>query len=342
MLLVTLRDLQHRARRVLVVTLLVGLVLTLLFLMTGLVNQLNTESSRAVDEVGASHWVVAEGVSGPFTSASVLPAEPPTDGLAPLVVARGTLLLDDGDTEIVVIGHERGALGDPRVVEGRLASSADEVVVDETLDLPLGASVGVGGEQYEVVGLSRDTTVLAGLPFVFMGLERAQQLAFTSDAVVSAYLGDEDPGAVEGGVVLTATEVAEDALGPLESAISSIDLIRVLLWTVAAIVIGAVVFLSALERQRDFAVMKAVGASTRSVGMGLAVQAVLMALLGAVVAAALATVAEPVFPLAVRVPDAAYVQVPVGAAVVGLLAALFGVRRVGRIDPADAFAGAGR
>lgn len=342
MLLVTLRDLQHRARRVLVVTALVGLVLTLLFLMTGLVNQLNTESGRAVDEIGAEYWVVAEGVSGPFTSASVLAATPPTEALAPLVVARGTLLLDDGDTEIVVIGHERGELGAPRVVEGRAAEADSEVVVDESLDLAIGTEVGIGGERYDIVGLSRDTTVLAGLPFVFMGLERAQQLAFTSDAVVSAYLADEDPGALDGAVVLTATEVGEDALGPLESAISSIDLIRVLLWTVAAIVIGAVVFLSALERQRDFAVMKAVGASTRSVGLGLALQAVLMALLGAAVAAVLATVVEPVFPLAVRVPDAAYVQVPVGAAVVGLLVALVGVRRVGRIDPADAFAGAGR
>lgn len=342
MLLVTLRDLQHRAKRVLVVTLLVGLVLTLLFLMTGLVHQLNTESSRAVDQIGASHWVVAEGVSGPFTSASVLPVDPPVEGLAPVVVARGTLVLEDGDTEIVVIGHERGALGSPQVVTGSAASGPDEIVVDETLALPLGTSVGIGGVDYEVVGLSRDTTVLAGLPFAFLALERAQELTFTSTAVVSAYLGDADPGAIDGAVVVPAADVAEDALGPLESAVASIDLIRVLLWTVAAIVIGAVVFLSALERQRDFAVMKAVGATTRSVGAGLALQAVLMALLGALVAAGLATLVEPVFPLAVRVPDSAYLQVPLGAAVVGLLAALIGVRRVGRIDPADAFAGADR
>ena len=46
MLLVTLRDLQHRATCVVIVSGLVTLVLTLLFLMTGLVNQLNTSPDR--------------------------------------------------------------------------------------------------------------------------------------------------------------------------------------------------------------------------------------------------------------------------------------------------------
>ncbi len=66
-LLMTLRDLQYRARRVALVTVLVAPVLTLLYLMTGLVNHLQNEPANAVDGIGADHWVVADGVSGPFT-----------------------------------------------------------------------------------------------------------------------------------------------------------------------------------------------------------------------------------------------------------------------------------
>lgn len=345
MLLVTLRDLQHRARRVVVVTVLVGLVLTLLFLMTGLVHQLNSEPHLAVDGIGADRWVVAEGVSGPFTSVSVLPATlgEEIDGRAgAVVVSRGTAFLDDGsDSEIIVFGHEPGALGSPEVVAGTTPSGPGEVVVDESLGVVPGDHIEVGSRDHEVVGLVRDATVLAGLPFVFLDLAAAQQLSFDTDQVVSAFLVDGDPGEVAGARVLTATEVGDDALGPLESAVASIDLIRALLWTVAAIVVGAVVYLSALERERDFAIMKAVGAGSRSLAGGLVLQSVLVAVLAAALAAVVATLAEPVFPLKVRVPDYAYVQVPLVAAIVGLLAALVGIRRVARIEPAAAFAGAG-
>ena len=48
--------------------------------------------------------------------------------------------------------------------------------------------------------------------------------------------------------------------------VSSVNLIRVLLWFVAAMIIGTMTYLSALERLRDMAVLKAIGASTRQLG----------------------------------------------------------------------------
>jgi putative ABC transport system permease protein len=342
LILVTLRDLQHRSTRVVVVTVLVALVLTLLFLMTGLVNQLNTEPFRAVGVVDRSHWVVAEGVSGPFTSVSTLPATLADEvpGSTPVVVSRGTLVDESGaDTEIVLLGVTPDGPS-PRLVEGTAASGPGEVVLDESAGVAVGETVGIGTTQQTVVGLTEDATVLAGLPFVFVDLELAQQLSFDTTAVVSALLVDGDPGAVEGATVRTAEAVAEDALGPLESAVASIDLIRALLWTVAAIVVGAVVYLSALERQRDFAVMKAVGASGRDLAGGMALQAVVVALVSALVAGVLAWLVEPVFPLRVVVPAEAYWQVPLVAVVIGLFAASFGARRANRTDPAEAFGGA--
>jgi putative ABC transport system permease protein len=342
MLLVTLRDLQHRATRIAIVTVLVALVLTLLFLMTGLVNQLNTEPHRAVDVVGAERWVVADGVSGPFTSVSVLPVGLADEvaGSTPVVVSRGTLLAADLDTEIIVFGTDRDGGPEPALVDGVQATAPDEIVVDESAGVLVGDDVTIGVADYVVVGLTSDATVLAGLPFVFLDLAAAQELSFSTTDVVSALLVDGDPGEIPGAVVRTAEEVADDALGPLESAVTSIDLIRGLLWMVAAIVVGAVVYLSALERQRDFAVMKAVGATGRSLAGGMALQAVLVALLSALVAAVVATLVEPVFPLKVLVPDGAYVQVPVVAVLIGLVVATFGARRANRTDPAAAFGGA--
>jgi putative ABC transport system permease protein len=141
--------------------------------------------------------------------------------------------------------------------------------------------------------------------------------------------------------VLTNEQVAKDTFHPLENAIASVDLVRALLWCIAAVIIGAVVYLSALERRRDFAVLKAVGATDRKLAGGLAVQAVLIAVVAVIIATGLQVLLRPAFPLRIRVPRADYWRVPLLAAVVGLLAAAAAMRSVVRTDPAVAFTGAG-
>ena len=121
--------------------------------------------------------------------------------------------------------------------------------------------------------------MLAGIPFAYLTLPEAQLLAFTSTEVISSVLVSGELGALPAGLAsLTSDEVVDQTLQPLEGAIASIDLVRALLWIVAAIIVGAVVYLSALDRQRDFAVLKAVGTPNSSLLGSLALQAVLIAL----------------------------------------------------------------
>lgn len=357
MILLTLRDLRFRVVRFVVVTLLGAVVFALLFVATGLVEQFNREPFDTVDAFGATTWVLPEGVSGPFTASSTLPAAAaggvaaPT--VAPVVVARSSLAAGDADIEaadteeaeteeVVIAGHEPGALGTPPVSDGRAAEASGEVVIDDTVDVEIGQEVRVGGAPLTVVGRSSDTTVLAGIPLVYVTLTDAQQLVFQSDEVVSAVLADGPVTATPAGTVaVPADDIAEDTLKPLESAIASVDLLRVLLWLIAAVIIGAVVYLSALERQRDFAVLKAVGVSNRTLLASLALQAVLVALSAVAIAAVLQIGLAPAFPLKVRVPAAAFWQLPVLAVAIALVAGAAGMRRVARSDPALAFAGAG-
>jgi putative ABC transport system permease protein len=105
------------------------------------------------------------------------------------------------------------------------------------------------------------------------------------------------------------------------------------------LIVGSVVYLSALERMRDFAVFKAIGVPTRSVLAGLALQAVIVALLAAVVGVIFAQLLAPLFPMTVVVPMHAYLVLPAIAVTVGLLASLAGLRRAAGVDPALAFGG---
>ena len=74
----------------------------------------------------------------------------------------------------------------------------------------------------------------------------------------------------------------DDLMRPMTAAVGAITFMAVLLWVVAALIVGSVIYLSALERTRDFAVLKAVGVSTRAVLAGLCLQAVIVAVVAAV------------------------------------------------------------
>jgi putative ABC transport system permease protein len=352
MWLLTLRDLQYRKVRVIVVVVLAAVVMALLFLMTGLVNQFRHEPYDATAAIGADHWVLPEGMSGPFTSGGAVPVAlvaelGPT--ARPVVLGRGTIAPSDDpaeSAEVVVVGGEladlQTTMAAPELVEGRSVGAAGEVVVDRATGFSVGDLVRLGPAELEVVGLTSRTSVLAGVPLVFVEVGVAQDLAFQNRTVATGVLVDGvAPAPPAGTVVRSSDEVAEDALGPMKDAISSIDLVRALMWLVTAVIIGAVVFLSALERQRDFAILRAMGPSRRARPRAVVVQAVLIAVLAAVVAMVLQRLLVPLFPLPVIVPGRAFWTIPVGAVIAALVAGAAGLRKVATVDPAAAFSGPG-
>ena len=101
------------------------------------------------------------------------------------------------------------------------------------------------------------------------------------------------------------------------------------------------IYLSALERQRDFAVMKAMGTSTWSLLAGLLAQSVLIALVAALLASGLQVLLVPFFPLPVVIPPATFLTLPLLAVGVAVVASLGALRQAVKVEPALAFAGKG-
>jgi putative ABC transport system permease protein len=148
------------------------------------------------------------------------------------------------------------------------------------------------------------------------------------------------PATVPAGLqAMSEQQVRTDLERPLASSTQTIALLDALLLVVAAGIIGSIIYLSALERVRDFAVLKATGASNRALLAGLALQALLLAAAAAVLATILANLLAPVFPFTIEIPTSAYLRLAGLALVVGLLASLTGLRRAVGVDPALAFGG---
>jgi putative ABC transport system permease protein len=341
----TLRDLQWRRRRFMIAITGTALVFAMTLLLSGLSASFTLETDRTLKAIGGDVWVVKEGASGPFTAFSPVPETDAArvaavDGVTeaqPIIYLHQTV--GDEPKDINLFGVVPGALGEPAVSKGRGLQGPGEALADSTLGADVGETVQMAGRDYEVVGVTKHTTLNGGIATMFITLDDAQTL-LGGNPIASAIVATGVPTApIDGLRVMTLDEARTDLLRPLKNASQSIDFVKILLWIVAACIIGSIVYLSAMERTRDFAVFKATGTSNGALGAGLALQAVILAIAAAVLASVIAILLAPVFPLPVEIPTSAFVILFGIAIVVGLLASLAGLRRAVKVEPALAFGG---
>jgi putative ABC transport system permease protein len=348
MLFTALRDMQWRSRRLVIAILSTGLVFAMTLVMTGLANGFRVEAQRTVDSIGVDTFVIKAGAAGPFLGATPFPeaelarvaASPGVVAAIPLACAQSNVKDGMSRRNVTVFGAPQRGPGMPQIPEGRAPSTPDEVAVSSTLGRHVGDELQVGAYTLRVVGIVPNSTAMAKMPNIFLTTEGVQRLAFSGQPVISSIAIQGTPRQLpEGYQAVDRAAALSDLLRPLQVAWSSITIVAGLLWVVAVLIVGSVIYLSALERLRDFAVFKAIGVPTRSILSGLALQAVIVALLAAVLGVVFALLLGPVFPMLVVVPTIAYLALPVVAIVIGLLASLLGFRRAVAVDPALAFGG---
>ena len=343
---ITLRDLQYRRRQFAIAVVGAGLAFALALVLTGMSAGFRHEARETVDAIGADAWVVPRGVKGPFTSQSTMP-ETLAGSIAgvkqaePLVEFGAVADAPGGDkVNVNVIGHSIGELGDPVWGRGPVNLPRGQAVVDKRAGVDEGDTITIASHPLRVVREVSGRTYFGGQPVVFVSLAEAQQIAFGGRRVATAFVTRGTPTRLPPGFhTASNADVREDLLNPLGGAVKSIDITRGLTWLLAIVVIGAVTYLSALERLRDFAVLKAVGGSPRRLVLSLSAQAVIASLLAAVLGALVAQLLKPTFPLPIVIEPAAYLALPVIAIAVGIIASLAAMRRVMTVDPALAFSG---
>ena len=349
MLAITFRDLIYRYRQFLIAVVGAGVVFAMALVLTGMSNSFRVEVNNTVDSVGADSWVLPDGSTGPFTSFGALPQDS-VDEVAemagveqadPLAIVPTTTDFEGEVRPLRLLGHRLGGLGTPNVVDGRSADRRGEVVVDDRLGADVGERIDLAGTELTVVGVAHGLTLLGGIPNVYASLEDVQEIAFQGAPLVTTVVTTGTPtDPTTELAVLSSEQVKDDTLHAMKDAVSSIDTSRALMWVVAAIIVAALMYVSSLERLRDFAVLKSLGSSSRLLFFGVAVQAVTITLLAAVFAIGAAQLLKPMFALPIAVPASAFVVLPVIAILVGLVSSLVALRRAIAVDPSSAFAAA--
>lgn len=349
MLTITLGDLRYRARRFGVAVVGAAVVFALAVLMSGLAVTFDREIETTVVDAGADAWVVAATSTGPFTGFDALPAERFLEVLAagataadPIVFFQATAVGVGAEPVTTnVIGHRPGGLGAPTLLDGSAVAAAGEAVVDVELGAALGDTVTLGGRPYTVVGRTEGHRLYGGLPNAYLSLSDVQAGLFGGLELVLAWATAGVPTGLPADLrVLTNEEVVADTSRIMANAGDSVKLTRSLMWAVAVLIVAALVYVTAIERTRDFAVLKAMGAGNGLPAGSLVLQAVLVTLVAVALATVLAQFLQPVFALPVEVPLSAYRDLVVVAIVVGVVSSLAGARRAMTVDPALAFGGA--
>ena len=339
---VGLFDLLHRRRRFVLAVVATSLAFGLSLLMAGTIAHMENETDRIVALFAADRFVVADGGTGPFTTTRLLPEsiEETLRGMSGVTEADAFVNARENlkGKDVNVLGVEPGGLGSPALHRGEPARRPGEAVADTTLGYDIGDHFRLGKKQFVVTGTASDTTFFFGQPTVFLTVKDVQDNFLTGAPYVTAVavrgdVRDLPPGAQ----VMTNDEVKQDLNRPQKSGKQIVDIFNSLLWLMAAGIIATMVYLTALERSRDIAVLKAMGTANSTLFGGMAVQGLALALAAVAVGAFVSLALSPIMPLDVETPTSAYVQMLVIGIVVGLVAALVGLRRAVHIDPALAF-----
>jgi putative ABC transport system permease protein len=258
-----------------------------------------------------------------------------------------------------IVGLEEG---DPRagpweVTAGKGLPGAGEVIVPAVLarlaGLSIGDEVGIGGESFTVAGLSAGTFSMAN-SVAFVTMSDLSDIMSTFGSA-SYLMVDAEPGVdptvlaariqdeVDRVSVLPSERfVANDWAVAMQMGLEIISMMTVIGGALAILLTGFTVYVSVSRRERELAVIKALGFRNRAIYASAMFQAVVIALGGFVLALAFVRLAVPVTAAFVPqvtlqvIPDAV-LRVGVIAVFVAALSSMLPVRKLVRVDPVLAF-----
>jgi putative ABC transport system permease protein len=364
-----LRDLRFAKGRFLLMGGVVGLITLLLVLLSGLTAGLGNQSTSALAALPADQ-IVFGAPAGDIAKASFTESEVTRGQLSEWAardgVAHAELLgisqsrfqavgpdgAPAGTANVAVFGTDgtEGAgsagLAPSPVAEGTVLIGAS---LAEDLDLHAGSRATVGGTELTVSGVVPDQSY-SHTGVVWTTLADWRKLAHITgtDAAATVITVTSDGGQLDidaanaaAGTVSTTRDGSFQALGSYKSEHGSLLLMQAFLYGISALVIVAFLTVWTVQRTRDVAVLKALGASSGYILKDAMVQAAIVLLAGALAGGAagmaggvLAGNAVPFLltPLTTLLPIA-------GIVILGLAGAALAVRSITRVDPLLALGG---
>lgn len=372
------RDIRHNLGRFLLtcfgLSLLLGVVLSMIGIYRGLVE----DALTLVRTPAADVWVVESGTRGPFAESSRIPGDT-REAIARLqgVSAAGSVTYQSAETRhqgeklrLYVVGYEPGRPGGPdRIATGRpIARSHYEMVADKRSRLSPGDRVELGRNTFTVVGLTDGQVSSGGDPVIYITLLDSQELQFelappaarrevargngpggtdTINAVVARVLPNTPPESVAEAArrwkhLSAMTQAGQETIltrSVVERARQQIGLFTSLLLIVSAVIIALILYTMTMDKIREIATLKLIGAPDRTIISLIMQQALAMGVIGFGFGALLITAVKDYFPRRVVLQPEDGLALAGVVLLVCILSSGLGVRLALKVDPATALVG---
>ncbi|MBT0779410.1 MULTISPECIES: ABC transporter permease [Paracoccus] len=370
-----LKDIRHGLFRFVLTCFGLGLLMTVVLAMIGIYNGLVSDALAVVKAPTADVWVVEAGTKGPFAEASSIPVDT-RDAVArmPGVAEAGAVNYQNveaphaGHTlRLYVVGYEPGRPGGPQAIaEGRgIGASHFELVADRKTGLLPGETIRLGRNRFTVVGLVEGAMNSGGDPAVYVTLADAMALqtelnpaaqrvqaargaVSVKSASVAAVIARVAPGADVDLLTATVrqwkhlaamTQAEQEQLllaSVVDKARRQIGLFLGILLSVSAVVIALIIYTMTMEKLKQIATLKLIGAPDRTIIALIVQQALILGASGWGIGLILILAVKDYFPRRV-VLEPFNVMVLAGIiAAVCLLSSALGVRAAMKVDPATA------
>jgi putative ABC transport system permease protein len=372
------RDIRHNLGRFLLtcfgLSLLLGVVLSMIGIYRGLVE----DALTLVRTPAVNVWVVESGTRGPFAESSRIPGDT-REAIARLqgVSAAGSVTYQSVETRhrgeklrLYVVGYEPGRPGGPdRIATGRpIARSHYEMVADKRSGLIPGDRVELGSNAFTVVGLTDGQVSSGGDPVIYITLLDSQELQFelappaarrevargngpggtdTINAVVARVLPNTPSESVAEAArrwkhLSAMTQAGQETIltrSVVERARQQIGLFTSLLLIVSAVIIALILYTMTMDKIREIATLKLIGAPDRTIISLIMQQALAMGVIGFGFGALLITSVKDYFPRRVVLQPEDGLALAGIVILVCILSSGLGVRLALKVDPATALGG---
>lgn len=364
---VGLREIRAAKGRFTLMGAVVGMITLLLVMLTGLTGGLGAQNTAGLQGLDPARYVF--GLAGDdvpqdptFAESTVTTQDQAqwaqTAGVESAVPVGMSQTLMTGDTSgsVAVWGvPEHSGLVErtaSTALTGVTEPQDDGVVISESIageqGLQVGDAVTIGPLDLHVTGVVADQWY-SHSAIVWVTTDSWRAMSHAGDDVagtVLAIFGDADPAAWDATAAATATVAtgvtdAFQALPAYSSESGSLTMMQGLLYAISALVIVSFVTVWTIQRTRDLAVLRALGASGRylmrdSLGQAAVILAIGV-LLGGGLGAGLGLLAASAVPVQLTVLTVA--GPALGIWVLGILGSALAVRRVATVDPLLALGG---
>ncbi len=343
----------------------VALAVMLILVLKGFLSGMNRQITSYIDNSPGSIILAQEDVVNLLGSTSLLPegiaqkAETirGVDEAIPILSQFVILDLHDKKQPAYMIGYDPKQGGGPwELIAGREPRSKREIVFDRIFadrhDLKLGDQVEVMDKDFTIVGLSDGTTSWM-TSYFFVRKEAAEDLLLVSDATSFLLLTTSDGANLDdviqrlnnlsGVNALTKTEMAANDLKLFAKVFSApLKLMVGIAFLVGTMIVGLIIYTATVERQREYGVIKAIGAKNRYLYQIVLTQALFASIAGSALGILLANGAaqwimsvRPQFLIAFDPVDSG--QALLAGLGMALIASIFPTRVMAGLAPAEVF-----